>query len=174
MSSAKWSWPAGTAVCVVKTVLTATASSAAREVEALPSSCSRMRSSTRNAAWPSLMCHTVGCRPTARERAHAADAEHDLLLDARGAVAAVEPVRDVAVARAVVLEVGVEQVERTRGRRCACHTLHMHSCAPGNSTLTSQLARRPRASTGAIGRSSKSVSEYIACCLPSASMVCVK
>ncbi len=45
------------------------------------------------------------------QRAHAADAEHDLLLDAGRAVAAVEPVGDVAVVRRVLLEVGVEQIE---------------------------------------------------------------
>ena len=45
------------------------------------------------------------------ERAHPADAEHDLLLDAGGAVAAVELMRDVAILRVVFLEVGVEQVQ---------------------------------------------------------------
>ena len=56
---AKWSWPAGTGVCVVNTVFAATASSAASN--AMPSRTSaRTRSSTRNAAWPSLMCQTVG------------------------------------------------------------------------------------------------------------------
>ena len=50
--------------------------------------------------------------PDRRERARAAHAEHDLLLQARDAVAAVEPVRDVLVALVVLPQVGVEQVER--------------------------------------------------------------
>ena len=36
MSFAKWSWPAGTGVCVVNTVFAATASSAAAKSSALP------------------------------------------------------------------------------------------------------------------------------------------
>ena len=69
-----------------------------RGVEARPRRASaRMRSRTRNAAWPSLMCQTVGLSPSASQRAHAAHAEHDLLLDARRAVAAVELVGDVAI-----------------------------------------------------------------------------
>jgi hypothetical protein len=35
------------------------------ERHALPVTSSRMRSSTRKAAWPSLMCQTVGCSPSA-------------------------------------------------------------------------------------------------------------
>ena len=45
------------------------------------------------------------------QHAHAADAEDDLLLDAGFAVAAVEPGRQLAVPRRVLVEVGVEQVE---------------------------------------------------------------
>ncbi len=43
------------------------------------------------------------------QRAHAADAENDLLLDARFAIAAVEPRRQFTVPRRVFREVGVEQ-----------------------------------------------------------------
>ena len=47
------------------------------------------------------------------ERAHAADAEHDLLADARVVIAAVERIGDVAVLRQDVLgDVGIQQVER--------------------------------------------------------------
>ena len=42
---------------------------------------------------------------------HAADAEDDLLLHARLAIAAVQPRRELAVPRRVLLEVGVEQEE---------------------------------------------------------------
>ncbi len=53
------------------------------------------------------------------QRAHAADAEHDLLLDAGLAVAAVEARRQLAVPRRVLLEVGVEQVQ--------LHAAHAHA-----------------------------------------------
>ena len=43
------------------------------------------------------------------EDAHAADAEDDLLLDARLTVAAVEPRGELAVPWGVLLEIGVEQ-----------------------------------------------------------------
>src|SRR4029079_15669958 len=43
--------------------------------------------------------------------AHAADAEHDLLLDAHLAVAAIEPGGELPVPRRVFLEVRVEQIE---------------------------------------------------------------
>ena len=55
------------------------------------------------------------------ERAHAADAEHDFLLDAGGAVAAVQLVRDVAGALVVLLQVGVEQVQGHVAAACAPH-----------------------------------------------------
>jgi hypothetical protein len=77
---------------------------------------SRIRCSTTKAACPSLRCQTAGSIP-GPQRAHAADAEDDLLLDARLAVAAVEPRRQLAVPRRVLLEVGVEQVQLDRPRR---------------------------------------------------------
>ena len=49
--------------------------------------------------------------PSSRERAHAADAEHDLLLDARRAVAAVQPMGDVAIVLGVLRDVGIEQIQ---------------------------------------------------------------
>ena len=59
------------------------------------------------------MWNTVGLRPIALQRAHAADAQHDLLADARVDVAAVERIGDVAILRQHVLRnVGVEQVQR--------------------------------------------------------------
>src|SRR5438445_462798 len=50
-----------------------------------------------------------GLWPKRGERAHAADAEHDFLFDAYAAIAAVEPVRDAAILRAILCDVGVEQ-----------------------------------------------------------------
>ncbi len=49
---------------VVNTVFTATASSADGKSSPCPTS-TRMRSSSRKAAWPSFMCHTVGLTPSA-------------------------------------------------------------------------------------------------------------
>ena len=95
---------------VVNTVLAATASSAAAKSAPVFISM-RARSRTRNAAWPSLMCQTVGAEAHRFERAHAADAEHDFLLDARVLVPAVEAVGDGAVGFAVCRQVGVEQVQ---------------------------------------------------------------
>ena len=45
------------------------------------------------------------------QRAHTADAEHDLLLDASALVSAVKPVGDVAVLCVVVVQIGVEQIQ---------------------------------------------------------------
>ncbi len=46
------------------------------------------------------------------ERPHSADAQDDLLLDARLAIAAVEPRGELAIPRRVFLEIRVEEVER--------------------------------------------------------------
>ena len=71
-----------------------------------------MRSTARNAEWPSFMWQTVGERPTASSAWMPADAEHDLLADAELLVAAVEGPGDGPVARRVLLEVRVEQKQR--------------------------------------------------------------
>ena len=91
-------------------------SSASSNVEPCSIS-SRIRCRTTNAACPSFRWNTAGSTPSALQRAHAADAEDDLLLDARLAIAAVEPRRQLAVPRRVLLEVGVEQIELTRPTR---------------------------------------------------------
>ena len=70
----------------------------------------RIRSSARNAQWPSFMWQTRGFRPSAAQRADAADAEDDLLADPHVAVAAVELAGDVLQIGAVLGDVGVEQV----------------------------------------------------------------
>ncbi len=61
-----------------------------RSVSGLFSSSTRMRSSARNALWPSFMWKTVGRDVQRFERAHAADAQDDFLLDAHLGAAAVE------------------------------------------------------------------------------------
>ena len=59
-----------------------------------PRTSRRMRSTPRKPAWPSFMWNTSGSMPSAAQRAHAADAEQDLLAQAVLGVAAVEPVGD--------------------------------------------------------------------------------
>ena len=76
-----------------------------------------MRCRTTKAACPSLRCQAGGSDADRLERAHAADAENDLLLDARFPVAAVEPRRQLAVPRGVLFEIRVEQNSFTRPSR---------------------------------------------------------
>ena len=61
----KVSLPAGTGVCVVKTVVFFTAASASTRLSPIWTR-SRARSSVRNEQWPSFMCHTDGWIPSAR------------------------------------------------------------------------------------------------------------
>ena len=70
-----------------------------------------MRSRPRNPAWPSLVWNTWASMPTGLQRPDAADAEQDLLAQPVLGVAAVEPVGDTADLVAVLLDVGVEEVQ---------------------------------------------------------------
>ena len=72
----------------------------------------RMRSRPRNPAWPSFVWNTCVSTPTACKRAHAADAEQDLLAQPVLDVAAVQPVGDLTQVVGVLLDVGVEEVQR--------------------------------------------------------------
>ncbi len=63
--SEKTSWPAGTGVCVVKTLDARTRRTASSKGTPSVAS-SRTRSSSMNAACPSLACHTAGRWPRAR------------------------------------------------------------------------------------------------------------
>ena len=85
--------PAGTGVWVVNTPPARTASTASAN-ESPPATCSRMRSSERKPAWPSLVWNTCGSQPEGAQRPHAADAEDDLLAQPVLDVAAVQPVGD--------------------------------------------------------------------------------
>ena len=69
-----------------------------------------MRSSWRNAEWPSLRWKTVGSSPSRAQHADAADAEHDLLAQPIRPAAAVERVGDRPVR--VAADPGVDQIER--------------------------------------------------------------
>ena len=84
-----------------------------------------------------------GGRDTQRAQcAHAADAEHDFLLDAGGAVATVEPAADLAVRRRIGLDIAVEQVQRDMAAARAPH-VEVHG-APGHLDLHHHLrAVRP-------------------------------
>ena len=95
--SGKRSWPAGTGVCVVKTICGETRRIAS--CASMPSVSIRWRtsSSAANALCPSFRCTTPGAMPMARERPHAADAEQQLLADADALIAAVEARRQLAI-----------------------------------------------------------------------------
>ena len=86
-------------MCVVNTVFEATASRASSNVEAALATrrAHALEREERGVALVDVQHRRLAC-PSARERAHAADAEHDLLPQPRLVVAAVEEVRDVAVA----------------------------------------------------------------------------
>jgi hypothetical protein len=117
------------------------------ERHALAATSSRMRSSTRKAAWPSLMCQTVGLQPQRGERAHAADAEQDFLLDAGAPVAAVELVRNPAVGFAVLSSCGVEQIQAVVADAGAPDLGPHHAPGEGTPTRSSLAvgaAHRPR------------------------------
>src|SRR4029077_16100423 len=68
---------------------------------------------------PFVEMEDAGIRSERLERTHAADAENDLLLDARLAIAAVEARRELAIPRRVLLEIRVEEIE--------LHTPHPHA-----------------------------------------------
>ena len=71
----------------------------------------RARSSTANAAWPSLRWQTSGVQAQGAQQTPSADAEHALLLQPHSAFAAVEFACDAAVRRRIRGVVGIEQVE---------------------------------------------------------------
>ena len=71
-----------------------------------------MRSRPRKPAWPSLVWNTCASIAERVEGPHPADAEEDLLAQAVLGVAAVEAVGDRADVGRVLVDVGVEQVER--------------------------------------------------------------
>ena len=108
--------PAGTGVCVVNTVPARHISRASSKVRPRPTY-SRIRSTPRKPAWPSLVWKTSGSgcaggRAEGPDRPDAADAQQQFLAQPVLAAAAVEPVGDLAQRRVVLLHVGVEQQQR--------------------------------------------------------------
>ncbi len=91
--------PAGTGVCVVKTLLARAASSAF--VEAEPGVAHEDAHLLERQKGRVAFVHVEdgGLEAQRLERAHAADAQHDLLPDARIVIAAVERIGDVAILR---------------------------------------------------------------------------
>ncbi len=107
------SMPAGTGVCVVKTVPARHISMASSKLRPRWTY-SRIRSRPRNPAWPSLVWKHLGRGMPAQraerpDRADPADAEQQLLAEPVLAAAAVQPVGDLVQVRLVLLDVGVEQ-----------------------------------------------------------------
>ena len=104
--------PAGTGVCVVKTLLDRQASKASSKVSLYSLMNRRMRSMARNAEWPSFMCHTVGFRLSRSSARRPPMPKHDFLPDAREIVAAIKLRGDLAILGALVFRnVGVQQIE---------------------------------------------------------------
>ena len=104
------SWPAGTGVWVVKTVVRRTSASASsNDMPALDQFADPLQDDEGGV--PFVQVPDRRLRRRAPQRADAADAEDDLLLHARLAIAAVEARRQLAIPRRVLLEIGVEQVQ---------------------------------------------------------------
>ena len=96
------------------------------------------------------MWHTVGRMPSACKRPHAADAQHDLLLDAQLAVAAVQRAGDLAVVGRVPGDVGIEQVQRNAPD---LHLPDLRRRLPaGKIDIDDELLRRNRSFTGSNGQ----------------------
>ena len=130
------SMPAGTGVWVVNTPPARTASTASAKRECPRSATSsRMRSSDRKPAWPSLVWNTCGSQAERPQGAHAADAEHDLLAEAVLDVAAVQAVGDAARPRRCCPR-----------RRCRAGTAGFDRPSPAT-RATARVRRRGRRST---------------------------
>ena len=105
-----------------------------RRATILAATYSRARSASRNAEWPSLRCQTAGREPERADRPDAADAEHELLVEAHLAAADVQDVGDRPVGVGVLRHVRVEQQDR--------HAADLgepdrdRQVAPGSSTVT--------------------------------------
>ena len=110
----KRSWPAGTGVCVVKTHFwrTSARSASVAAPSGPPPNCAlhqRQRQQRRVA-----FVHVVHIHPVAQRvgHAHAAHAQHDLLLQAVVGVAAIEVIGQAAIPSRIALQIRVQQVDR--------------------------------------------------------------
>ncbi len=108
--NANASCPAGTGVCVVKTVVWRISSSAAsNDVAVFDQIADALEHDEAGVAF--VQVKHAGADAECLQRAHAADAEDDFLLDARFAIAAVQPRRQLAIPRRVLFEIRVEQIQ---------------------------------------------------------------
>ena len=88
------------------------------------------------------------------QRAHAADAQHELLRDAHLHVAAVQPGRQLPIGRRVLLDIRVHQIDAGCGPP-GCATPWRRLVRPGRSTLIATCSPLPL-SAGCAGTSAKS------------------
>ena len=109
-SGEKRSWPAGTGVWVVKTIVRGDdAQRLAAPTGPRAPSAARTNSSAAKALWPSFRWATPGVYAERAQRPRPADAEQQLLADAGPLVAAVEPRGQLAILGRVAFDVRVEQ-----------------------------------------------------------------
>ena len=105
--------PAGTGVWVVKTLLARAASRASSKLSFCVAHVQADLFQREEGGVAFVHVEDGGLETHRLQGAHAADAEHDLLADARIDIAAVERIGDIAILRQHVFrDVGVEQVER--------------------------------------------------------------
>ena len=171
------SMPAGTGVCVVKTVPARDSSSASSKRQpgrqVLPDPLEAEEAGVPLVGVEHLGLRVAGDRAEGAHRAHAADAEQQLLAEPVLGAAAVEPVGHLVQRGLVLLHVGVEHQQRhpahlgqpdLRGQQLALGEGHGH-LAPG---------RPPADASRVSGRPLGSSAGYRSACQPSADSDWVK
>ena len=105
--------PAGTGVCVVKTLLERAASTLSSKAEFAVAHIDAHLLEREKGGVAFVHVEDGGLEAHRLQGAHAADAEHDLLADAGIDIAAVERIGDIAILRQNIFgDVGIEQIER--------------------------------------------------------------
>ena len=132
--------PAGTGVCVVKMQPGSNRFDRFAEREVSSTIARRMRSRPRKPAWPSLVWNTSASMPSASSARTPPMPEEELLLQAVLDIAAVESIGDRPQLRRVLVDVGVEQVER--------HTADIGAPHLRNERLAGEVDRDPNAVAG--------------------------
>ena len=164
--------PAGTEVCVVKTLLARVATCASSKLK--PSGHQDPNALQREECRVPLI-HVIyrGLQPQQLQRAETADAQHDLLADALVLIAGVELAGDIAMRGIGVLrDVGIQQIEIDAAYIDA-PDLEVHRGA-GQRHGYGQRRPRPRLTRGVTGSEWKSFTGVRSCCHPSGSRVCWK
>ena len=114
----------------------------------------------------------AGLDPERAQRPHGADPEQPVLPEARERVALVQARGDPAVDRVVLVELGVEEVERDAADLDAPDV--ERDLAPGERERQPQRCHRPRASTWTVGRCSGTICVQYSCWRPVRSTRCWK